>query len=80
VLFEKIKALRPDATPGRVVHVGDVQSKDIDPPKAAGWRAILHRPPSHKEQSAAWRNYNEQATHPPDAVITSWRQLGEVIV
>jgi len=79
LLFDKLCALRPDLTPDRCVHIGDVQSKDIDPPKAAGWRAILHRPPSHADQSAMWRDYDEHPAHQPDAILTHWRELGELI-
>jgi len=79
LLFERIRKERPEVTPDRVLHIGDVQSKDVDPPKSAGWRAILYRTPSHKEQSAVWRNYDEKKHFQPDAVISHWRELSDLI-
>jgi HAD superfamily hydrolase (TIGR01549 family) len=88
---EEIKMGKPDprifsiiqnffqVSPERMVYVGDNPAKDIDSPKRKGWKVILYVVDPTK-YNQPWRNYNVETEFSPDAKISRFNDLLDVII
>ncbi|MDH7498958.1 MAG: HAD family hydrolase [candidate division NC10 bacterium] len=61
-----------------VTYVGDDPSRDVEPAKASGLKAVLHSVDSEL-YGESWRNYRVTPSPPPDAIIGDFAELLEVI-
>ena len=62
----------------QVTYVGDNPARDIDGAKAKGLNVILYSVDIN-EYNEDWRDYKAKTKHKPDAVITDFSELVEIV-
>jgi HAD superfamily hydrolase (TIGR01549 family) len=65
--------------PQEVIYVGDDPVRDIYPSKKKGFKAILYDV-DKKKYSSTWKDYDAEIEYQPDATVTAFSQLIDVII
>lgn len=67
-----------DATAESVVYVGDEPIKDIEAAKKQGFKAIQYKVDMDK-YTEIWRDYRKKSKYEPDAIISRFSELLDII-
>jgi len=76
-VFEALIA-RLGLSPERIAYIGDDTVRDMAAGQRAGLKVILWRPDGQEPEETSWATSQEVAT-PPDAVLTAWGDLPDLV-